>query len=294
MNYDTYGPIGHPTFSQQWICHFYPMLCLMPNYPTQHTGGTAEAPFDVNSGFRQVGNECQFNRDCRDYRWCRTIQDAWCGCVLGNCTVTGHVCLFGNCNPPKECRTYHDCKCKNNPNNCYCRKGKCDTKAWECHVTKDCKRMAKCSGRACKCKDSQCQWDCDTVADCKKSYCNKRVGRYCKCENHVCTSHKKPQECKLGRDGEAPDIEPCVARGLCSWEQPCDCWNPLGNRGYCTKPWFVMDHGNCRNDEDCSKHVMMCRRGDCICWNIKNKGGKRRGTCMEIAIGGEKSPATLD
>merc|ERR1719228_2421183 len=244
--------------------------------------GTGMVKRIISHGYRQVGNECEFNRDCSELHWCKTIQDAGCGCVLGNCTVTYHV-QFGNFHPPKQCSTYKDCKCKNRPDNCFCHDGQCDTKAWECHETRDCKRMKKCSGRACKCKRNQCQWDCDTVADCKKNYCNKRVGRYCKCVNHVCERHKKPQECKLGRYGEAPDIEPCVTQGLCSWGQPCNCWNPLGNRGYCTKPWFVNDYGNCRNDEDCSTHVMMCREGGCRCIDIKNLSGKkRRGTCTHI------------
>merc|ERR1719431_1218852 len=81
--------------------------------------------------------------------------------------------------------------------------------------------MKKCSGRACKCKRNQCQWDCDTVADCKKHYCKKAD--------------------------------------------------------------FVMDHGNCRNDKDCSKHVLMCQDKSCICKDFKSDPGipKMKEKCLK-------------
>merc|ERR1712215_239172 len=77
---------------------------------------------------RDVGNECEFNRDCSELHWCKTIQDASCVCVLGNCTTTSHF-WFANSRPPKECSTYKDCKCKGRPDNCFCREGRCDTNA---------------------------------------------------------------------------------------------------------------------------------------------------------------------
>jgi len=229
---------------------------------------------------RDVGNECEFNRDCSEV--CKNIQDASCVCVLGNCTITSHMHWFGK-SPPKECNTYKDCKCKGRPDNCFCHEGRCDTKAWECHETRDCKRMKKCSGRACKCKRNQCQWDCDTVADCKKSYCNRKLGKFCKCENHVCKSYDKPGECEPRKWDEDPDIASCVAKGLCSKDQPCDCSFPRSKRSYCKKAHFVRDHGNCRNDDDCSKHVLMCQDKSCICKDIKSDPGipKKKEKCLK-------------
>merc|ERR1711974_395741 len=90
-----------------------------------------------------------------------------------------------------QCSNYKDCDCRDNPSNCFCRgyRAKCVTSAWECHSSKDCKKMEKCKDKECICHGSLCEHECDTANDCVelRHHCNRAEGHHCGCKQSVCT-----------------------------------------------------------------------------------------------------------
>jgi len=209
---------------------------------------------------------CQFTRDCQAEAHCQNIADAGCLCIHGICIIKGFPMIYGD-----ECKSYTDCKCRGNPEKCYCKGGFCDKTKWECHKSTDCKKMKKCKGKKCVCTGNLCEFECRKDEDCADFDCNKALGKKCKCENSLCAYKWKPRECKT--------ISDCVAKGFCEEDKPCAC-----ERGYCTVPSWVKDNKypelNCRNDKDCEDTIELCK-DDCTCENKikKDDMNSERGTC---------------
>jgi len=206
-------------------------------------------------------DECQFSRDCDKVQRCKGIQDAGCVCKFGRCSFEGNPFFRG-----KECNSYEDCSCKNTPETCFCKSGLCKDKPedkYECHKKEDCKKMAKCKGKDCNCSGNLCEFDCNTTEDCIKGnfYCSTVTGYTCKCEKNLCEFEQLKPECNV--------IETCVAKGKCTADKGCACTN-----NQCVKPWwaeadFIKKHPtkNCRWEEDCDSHFVMCKHGKCKCDN---------------------------
>merc|ERR1712179_769454 len=123
---------------------------------------------------------CNFSRDCDAYHLCKTVQDAGCSCIFGQCVITG------------------------NP---FCKDGFCRETRWECHEKTDCARLDKCRTKDCTCSGNLCEHECDTDMDCKDFHCNTALGYTCKCENSLCAYKQKSKECRT--------IGDCVQQGLC-------------------------------------------------------------------------------
>merc|ERR1711874_139046 len=87
-----------------------------------------------------------------------------------------------------QCSNYTDCDCRDNPSNCFCRgfPPKCVTSAWECHSSKDCKKIEKCQDKECGCHGSLCEHECDTANDCDWHRCNHTERYSCACKQSVC------------------------------------------------------------------------------------------------------------
>jgi len=186
-------------------------------------------------------DECQFNRDCRKFKKCIELPDLTCVCKFGRCSFEGF--FRGN-----ECFSYEDCSCKNTPETCFCKNGYCKDKPeekYECHKKEDCKKMAKCKGKDCKCLGNLCEHDCTGYTACE-------------CDKSQCKSKKRKPECN--------EIEDCVAKGKCSADKMCACWS-----NKCVNPWWANNYikkhptKNCRSEEDCNSHLMMCKPGKCKC-----------------------------
>merc|ERR1712215_588932 len=119
---------------------------------------------------------CNFSRDCDAYHLCKTVQDAGCSCIFGQCMITGNPFFRGS-----ECDKFTDCNCRNTPETCFCKDGFCRETRWECHEKTDCARLDKCRTKDCTCSDNLCEHECDTDMDCKDFHCNTALGYTCKC-----------------------------------------------------------------------------------------------------------------
>lgn len=205
---------------------------------------------------------CSFTKDCKQHATCQNIQDASCVCNFGQCIIHGNPFFRG-----KECDSYEDCNCRNDPKNCVCHNGFCREEAWECHEVSDCINMEKCRGKECACQGNKCEWDCDSDSDCEGFHCNRALGWKCECQKSLCEYVKKREECN--------NIVSCVRKGLCNNSEPCAC-----TQGYCVDPSWVTNTGNCRNDKDCESSIVNCKGRKCDCADIKGSHDwNKMGTC---------------
>jgi len=214
---------------------------------------------------------CNFSRDCQAYHLCKTVQDAGCSCIFGQCVITGNPFFRGS-----ECDKYTDCNCRDTPETCFCKDGFCRETRWECHEKTDCARLSKCKNKDCTCSDNLCEHECDTDMDCKDFHCNTALGYTCKCENSLCAYKQKSKECRT--------IGDCVQQGLCQANTPCAC-----TQEYCTLPWWVQDKNtklHCRSDKDCEDTILDCGGGKCSCLDmVPFNSWESRGTCVANNLG---------
>jgi len=234
-----------------------------------------------SKGFEKGGSECEFTRDCSKVDKCRIVTNKRCVCKFGSCVRDGGNLGLFDFKP--ECKDYLDCACKDSPETCFCRNGRCNSAdKFECHESSDCSKMAKCKGKSCGCRYNLCEIECNTVDDCNKGHFGCRgIGVKCKCEESLCERDYLPRECDLssvghrrGRDHHKY-IQECVKIGKCSADKPCNC-----QTGQCVEPWNGV---RCDTNYYCTRYIAQCMPDKCTCENKvqdQKEGGDHYGECV--------------
>jgi len=98
-----------------------------------------------------VPRKCEFSSDCPFHSDENNV------CNHGECEGTGDIIGCPPLPGCKPCRNYTECPCRSNPEKCFCVMGRCENRRWECHESKECKKMKKCNGKRCFCADGTCE-----------------------------------------------------------------------------------------------------------------------------------------